>query len=605
MRRAAPAIAWTTLALAGGCEQPRTELVVRVDSEVAWGAGQAVQAVVLTVRRSSATGPLRSTRTMALGTGGERRSLPLHVGVLPGDDTDTPIWIEALGCGDPNGCTPSTAVVAQRAVVRFTRGQTEEVTLLLASACVGVSCASDERCGAGGRCEPATRSMVRPFDGTDAATVADVVMDTGRVDVGVSTDGGMDAVGVDAATFDLPALDIAPTVDVPAVDTAASCGALELRCVGVCVAALRDPANCGACGEACPAVAGATPTCMGGRCGYACDAAHADCDERPSNGCEQDIVSDVANCGACGRACSLANGTAACVAGACAVTTCVVGYANCDGNAANGCETDTRRSVVHCGTCGVACASGQRCQERSCMAVTCPTDAPRIPAGTFPMGSTENAAEMPVHSVTLSAFCMGATEVTTAAYRTCIAGGGCTAPALGGSCDDVISNWHRVDRENHPMNCLTWEQASDYCAWRGGRLPTEAEWEYAARGTDGRRFPWGNTEPSPADVPARLCWAHQLPETTCPVRAFAVDASPFGMFDMAGNLFEWTADWHGPYAAGPVTNPTGPTTGTHRARRGGVWTLSSGPDVRLSRRYPYLPTAGDFSVGVRCAWDAQ
>ncbi|MDO9018706.1 MAG: hypothetical protein Q8S73_07770 [Deltaproteobacteria bacterium] len=73
-----------------------------------------------------------------LGTGTDRQSLPLLVGVLPGDDTDTPVWIEALGCGDPNGCTPSVAIVAQRAVVRFTRGQTEEVPLLLASACVGV-----------------------------------------------------------------------------------------------------------------------------------------------------------------------------------------------------------------------------------------------------------------------------------------------------------------------------------------------------------------------------------------------------------------------------------------------------------------------------------
>ena len=98
---------------------------------VGWGAGAAVQSVTLTVRRGGPTGALRSARTTALGTGGDRRSLPLSVGILPGDDTDTPVWIEALGCGDPNGCTPTTALVAQRAVVRFTRGHTEEVPLLL------------------------------------------------------------------------------------------------------------------------------------------------------------------------------------------------------------------------------------------------------------------------------------------------------------------------------------------------------------------------------------------------------------------------------------------------------------------------------------------
>lgn len=95
------------------------------------------------------------------------------MGVTAGDDLDTPVWIEALGCGGPNGCTAATAVVAQRAVVRFTRGETQEVTLLLASACVGVSCASEQRCTTGGVCEAATRAQetVRPYSGTDAATI--------------------------------------------------------------------------------------------------------------------------------------------------------------------------------------------------------------------------------------------------------------------------------------------------------------------------------------------------------------------------------------------------------------------------------------------------
>ena len=116
----------------------------------------------------------------------------------------------------------------------------------------------------------------------------------------------------------------------------------------------------------------------------------------------------------------------------------------------------------------------------------------------------------------------------------------------------------------------------------------------------GRRYPWGNTVPSPADTPPRLCWARNPPLSTCSTGSLAGDRSPFGLYDMGGNIFEWTADWDGPYAAGAVSNPRGPTTGTRRMRRG-VWARSSGPDVRSSRRYAYLPTAGDFGVGVRCA----
>lgn len=372
MRRAV-SVAAGCVVLAAGCEQPRTELVVRVDSEVAWGAGAAVQAITLTVRRSGPTGPLRSARTTALGAGGERRSLPLLAGILPGDDLDTPVWIEALGCGDPNGCSPSAAVVAQRAVVRFTRGQTEEVTLLLASACVGVTCASDERCATNGHCEAATLARVRPFDGTatDAgvggaafdALAADRETPIDRSDLGGQTD----VQAPDIWPEDVPA------TDVTAVDTAASCGALELRCGGACVAALRDPLNCGACGEVCPAVAGATPTCMGGRCGYACDAAHADCDERPSNGCESERSTDHDHCGACGRACDEARH---CVGGECTL---------CRGDSPLWCPGTgcTSRNVDprNCGGCGVACPLGAVCRANSCTYVACTPSSPPPDAG--------------------------------------------------------------------------------------------------------------------------------------------------------------------------------------------------------------------------------
>ena len=369
MRRMASGLTATMLTalFVVGCERPRTELVVRIDSEVAWGPSATVQAITLTVRRGGPAGVLRSQRTTTLGTDDGRLPLPLLVGVLAADkDTETPVWLEALGCSDPNGCTPATAVVAQRAVVRFVLRQTVEVPLLLASACVGVVCRSDQRC-AEGVCEAATTAPVGGADAgvRDAAADRVDVVDSGTADL------GPDAGGADAVAFDGPS----------------GCGALELSCGGACRRVLTDPMHCGDCNVPCPAVAGATPTCMGGRCGYACDGAHADCDERASNGCEQNTASDAMNCGACSRVCSLTKATAVCVTGACAVETCSVGFADCDGNDANGCETDVRRSTIHCGTCGNSCAGGQRCQEGACSPVACTTDSLRVPAGTFMMGS--------------------------------------------------------------------------------------------------------------------------------------------------------------------------------------------------------------------------
>ncbi len=259
------------IALIGGCERPRTELVVRVDSEIAWGLGRTVQSVVLTVRRGGATGPFRSARTTALGQG--RAQLPMLVGVIESlDDTDTPVWIEALGCGDPNGCTAETAVVAQRAVVRFVAGQTLEVPLLLASACAGVTCASDQRCATNsGQCEAATRAQetVRPFTGSveavaDDASVVDVPADAammveqpagdaGTVDIGAdeaaaddaglmdvgSPDIGVNEVGItDRGTIDIGSTDLGPVdggltdrgvVDTGSVDTGPTVPTIECR----------------------------------------------------------------------------------------------------------------------------------------------------------------------------------------------------------------------------------------------------------------------------------------------------------------------------------------------------------------------------------------
>lgn len=362
MRRAVAAAGWVVLV--AGCEQPRTELVARVESEVAWGPGRTVQSVVVTVRRDSATGPLRSTRTTALGMGGERRPLPLLVGILPTVDTDTPVWIEALGCGDPNGCTAATAVVTQRAVVRFAVGQTQEVTLLLASACVGVTCGSDERCGEGGRCEPATRATVRPFNGTDAGAVADVARDAGGMDRVMVVDTPMtDAAspvdrpiamdmptdndaGVDVTTVDqnTPA-DNGPFGDVPAdvrsdVSDTQDAVADIITLMDTDVVDVATPSDDG------------TIVCVLGRTSCA-------------GGC-RDLTDDSDHCGACGVSCNGPNTAGRCVSGRCVVERCTNGFADCDANPANGCEADLGSSTANCGRCGGACTASVACVSGVC-----------------------------------------------------------------------------------------------------------------------------------------------------------------------------------------------------------------------------------------------
>ncbi|TAK20558.1 MAG: hypothetical protein EPO40_31355 [Myxococcaceae bacterium] len=654
MRRAVAAVGWVVLA--AGCEQSRTELVARVDSEVAWGAGRTVQSVTLTVRRGGPNGPLRSARTTALGAGGERRPLPLLVGIVPTDDTDTPVWIEALGCGAPNGCTAATAAVVQRAVVRFAVGQTQEVPLLLASACVGVTCGSDERCGATGRCEPATRATVRPFNGTDAATGMDVGVD--RIDAAtpdrpVAMDRTVIAdSSVDVATMtgDTGMIDIAlpvdaRMVDLPAVDTPVTCGPLELRCGGACVAALRDPMNCGDCGAVCPAVTGATASCMGGRCGYACDAAHADCDERPSNGCESERATDHANCGTCGRACTDRQ--------ECRAGVCVACGGALDWCAGLGC-IDTATDRTNCGGCGRVCPTGFVCQGASCVADRCtpasmPPDAggyriwlncpagcvdtesdtrncgwcghvcppenatcsyggcrdgicPQgyrlLPAGSFMMGGGDAG---PVHRVTFTRpSCIMDHEVTAVEYSNC-RDPGCVAPTPSVDCPASVMNWPIEGHDWQPVNCLPWSAADAYCRTQGIRLPTEAEWEYAARGTDGRTYPWGNTPPSIADTPQRLCW-NRGAAGSCDWREFTAGASGFHAFHMAGNLAEWVSDWHGGYPSGDQTDPRGPSSGTQRVLRGGSWRESNPSAFTTTSRGSDVPTARSAAYGFRCVW---
>jgi formylglycine-generating enzyme required for sulfatase activity len=233
------------------------------------------------------------------------------------------------------------------------------------------------------------------------------------------------------------------------------------------------------------------------------------------------------------------------------------------------------------------------------------------------MGSPDGVGdddEHPSHQVTVSALCIDRTEVTVKAYEACVAANRCTAPHR-----EISPSCNAPDRADHPVNCVDWHQAVAYCRWRGKRLPTEAEWEYAARGSDSRLYPWGNEPPSATRLNAcgRECVAwgkrelgREWPamydgdddwETTAPVGSFPAGASPFGALDMAGNVWEWTADRYGPYTADATTDPHGASEGYARVQRGGAWNSNIGDLVHSAHRIWNAGSRRDSSAGFRCA----
>lgn len=214
-----------------------------------------------------------------------------------------------------------------------------------------------------------------------------------------------------------------------------------------------------------------------------------------------------------------------------------------------------------------------------------------VPAGKFAMGSTVANDEKPLHAIELDAFWIGLTEVTNEQYAQCVAAGACTAPD-----NDLADDPAYAD---HPVVNIDWFQAAEYAAWAGGRLPTEAEWEKAARGTDARPFPWGGQTPDNTFLNFNMSAG-----TTEAVGAYPAGASPYGLLDMAGNVEEWVADWYAGdyYVASPVENPAGPDEGVFRAARGG--SFNSNPNlVRASVRGKALPNTGYPSVGLRIVVD--
>jgi formylglycine-generating enzyme required for sulfatase activity len=208
-----------------------------------------------------------------------------------------------------------------------------------------------------------------------------------------------------------------------------------------------------------------------------------------------------------------------------------------------------------------------------------------IAAGAFEMGSTRSPEEQPVHRVALRAFEIDATEVTAAEYAECVRAGACEATWDGANC-----NAGKHERANHPVNCVSWFQADAYCRWRNSRLPSEEEWEYAARGVQAAAYPWGAEPPDP-----RVCWKRWSPRLgTCPVASFDDGKSPFGLFDMAGNVWEWTA-------SGFSDSYEKPRTTKERVLRGGGWGDVDASTLSVTARGRAAPNQRGDTHGFRCA----
>ena len=455
--------------------------------------------------------------------------------------------------------------------------------------------------------------------GPDSGNAPDVTLiDAPVVDVTL-----MDASSLDAASGDVTVVDTAavvdsamdvPGVDTPIADAGSTSDATTVDTGSVIDSAVADmgtPVVCGSgshlCGSSCVSDTAVTS------CGSSCTACAV-----PTGG------SATCSAGACGQSCP--GGTSLCV-GAC---------------------VSLATNTSHCGACGTVCAAGQSCVSGVCMVTTSsgqrsctPTvtgcGLVEVTGGTFTMGEATVAYRAsPVQPVvTVGSFALDAYEVTVARFNAfwavraaslgpirsapiaypggqSIAWGAAAADPLP---QDMYYNWSAssTTRDAHPMNGVDWWLSQEFCVWDGGRLPTEAEWEYAARGravealSSGRIYPWGDT-PIPACDRVQISGcAGTDGGVTRRVGSFAASA---GLFDMAGNVFEWTADNYAAYSTGGSSacgHPSGLTnalcnnnaTGL-RVYRGGSWDFDVAY-LRAASRYGSTPAGRFNGLGFRCA----
>jgi formylglycine-generating enzyme required for sulfatase activity len=224
-----------------------------------------------------------------------------------------------------------------------------------------------------------------------------------------------------------------------------------------------------------------------------------------------------------------------------------------------------------------------------------------VPSGQFLMGSLEadpeaGKEEKPQRLVYLSAYWIDQTEVTNAMYLRCVRQGACRPPKETRS-KSRPAYFDEPSFSNYPVIYVAWQDAEAYCRWAGRRLPSEAEWEKAARGIDGRPYPWGEASPTP-----ELANFNNRVGDTRPVESYPAGASPYGALDMAGNVAEWVADWYDAdyYPVAPSSNPPGPATGLFRVLRGGSW-YSMLRALRVTFRLSNYPDLQSDTIGFRCA----
>lgn len=222
-----------------------------------------------------------------------------------------------------------------------------------------------------------------------------------------------------------------------------------------------------------------------------------------------------------------------------------------------------------------------------------PVEMVMVPEGEFTMGSNNGEPdEQPVHQVYLSSYYIDKYEVTNALYKMCIDAGVCALPGN--------SDWRYNDIQymQHPIVYVDWYKAKEYCEWRGARLPTEAEWEKAARGTDERTYPWGEK------IDETFANYDFIVSGTTVVGNYLKGVSPYGLYDMSGNVWELVSDRYDSsyYANSPTTNPLGSEIGDYRVIRGGSW---DDPDssLRAANRDGSGPLNSNYIIGFRCARD--
>jgi len=222
-----------------------------------------------------------------------------------------------------------------------------------------------------------------------------------------------------------------------------------------------------------------------------------------------------------------------------------------------------------------------------------------VPEGSFEMGSiTGDEDEKPVRLIYLDAYWIDKYEVTNAQYAQCVSEGACTRPGSTSSYtrENYFGNASYTD---YPVVHITWYQAQNYCQWTGGNLPTEAQWEKAARGTDKREYPWGNEVPDYD----RANYDLSIGDTTS-VGSYSSGASPYGAMDLAGNVGEWVQDGFAPYSLEKVYNPIGTFNTPYRAIRGGNY-FDLPSDIRSAYRFYGEPNLSGYDIGFRCTLPAE